>query len=312
MPPLVTMLKSYGPDLPYAVRFVRSYERHLSDDIPLVVVVPRDDLVAFRGALGAGHEFVVEEEFARHLVDRTIHGNSAGYMNQQIIKLAFAELGLAANYLCADSDAVLVRPFGIGDFMADTTTPFTFLTEDAELQVEPQYFREYWAARDRMLVGLREYLGLPGHPYATCHNMAVFSGVVLASLRDFLSDRDLTYADALEICPYEFSWYNFWLERHGGIPRIVREPIFKMIHSSSQHLEYVLKGVSIEDIARGYVGLIVNSGYSRQFGLVDFDEPRYRALGQYMSHGELGRAFVLRCTRKAPRVQRWLGLSRSG
>ena len=92
----------------------------------------------------------------------------------------------------------------------------------------------------------------------------------------------------------------------------MREPIFKMIHSSSQHLEYVLKGVSIDDIARGYVGLIVNSGYSRQFGLVDFDEPRYRALGQYLNHRELGRAFALRCTRKAPRVQRWLGLSRRG
>ena len=52
MPPLLTMLKSYGPDLPYAVRFVRSYEQHLQDDIPLVVVVPRDDLGAFRGAWG--------------------------------------------------------------------------------------------------------------------------------------------------------------------------------------------------------------------------------------------------------------------
>lgn len=310
MTTLVTMLKSYGPDLQYAERFTRSYERFCADDTPLVVVVPDEDRTAFRHRLGAQYELVPESAFEPYLVDYRIHGNSPGYMNQQIIKLAFGTLGMAENYLCADSDAMMIRPFSRTDFMANETTPFTFVTEDAELHAEPGYFAQYWEARERMLVALREYLELPARPYATCHNMAVFSTPVLESLRAFLGERGLTYASALELCPYEFSWYNFWLERNGGIDRVVREPIFKMLHSSSQHLEYVLKGVTTADVARGYVGIIVNSGYSREFGVVDFDEPRYRALGLYTGYRELFRALALRSTRKAPRVQRMMGLSR--
>lgn len=76
----------------------------------------------------------------------------------------------------------------------------------------------------------------------------------------------MTYAQALELCPYELSWYNFWLERDHTIEIVPREPIFKMLHSASHHLEYVLKRVTNEDLARGFVGISVNSGYSRERG----------------------------------------------
>ena len=40
-------------------------------------------------------------------------GLSAGYINQEIVKLCFWETGLADNYLCLDSDAEFVRDFHV-------------------------------------------------------------------------------------------------------------------------------------------------------------------------------------------------------
>ncbi len=40
-----------------------------------------------------------------------VAGIRPGYINQEIVKLAFWELGLTENYFCVDSDAVFVRPF---------------------------------------------------------------------------------------------------------------------------------------------------------------------------------------------------------
>jgi hypothetical protein len=297
------MLKSYLPDIEYAGRFIDSWVEFDTAGIPIYVIVPEADKEAFREIAAGRAEVIGESLFEPHLIDYPMHGNTPGYMNQQIVKLAFGELHLAKHYLCADSDAVMLRPFGPEDFFAEPGIPYAFLTEDAELRVEPEYFEKYWAPREIKLHALREYLGLDPEPMLTCHNMAVFSDSVLGSLRNFLSSRGLTYASALELCPYEF---NFWLEREQTISTVQREPIFKMLHTKSQHLEYVLKGISSEDLARGYVGVVVNSGYSRQFGVIDFDQPRHEAIGHYVRVGTMARALGTRWMRRAPRVQKVL------
>jgi hypothetical protein len=200
----------------------------------------------------------------------------------------------------------MLRPFGVSDFFAEPGVPYHFLTEDAELRVEPEYFERYWAPREEKLRSLRRFLGIPIEPLLTCHGLALFSDTVLESFREFLTSQGLTYATALEICPYEFSWYNFWLERDGSTLVAQREPIIKVFHSKSQHLEYVLKGIANADLARGYVGVLVNGGYSRQFGVIDFDQPRYEVIGHYVRFGTMARALLLRWIRQAPRLQRLL------
>lgn len=298
------LLKSYGPDLPYAERFMASFDRYATESIPVFAVVPDEDVDAFTTMMAGRGEVLPESLWSQHLVTERIHGNSPGYINQEIIKLTFFEQGLVRNYLCADSEAVFLRPFSSADFMADNNTPYTFVTEDAELRVDPEYWRRYGATRDRSLVGLREYLRLsPVTPYQTCHGFGVFAASVLRSLQDFLIDRGMTYADALQVSPYEFSWYNFWLERERVIRRITREPIFLTVHIESQHLEFALKGVTESAVARGYVGVVVNSGFSRRFGVIDFDEPISSALASYVTLPDLTRALVERGLRRMPRVR---------
>ena len=302
------LLKSYGPDLPYAERFMASYSKYVQGDIPVYAVVPDEDVPDFTAMMARRGEVLPESLWSEHLVNHPIHGNSPGYINQEIIKLTFYEQGLLENYLCADSEAVFLRPFSRDDFMADSHTPYWFVTEDAELTVDPQYEALYGASRRQSLRTLRRFLDLPEWPFASCHNMAVFSSSVLLSLVTFMRGRGLSYADAMEISPYEFSWYNFWLERDQAIEVTRRDPIFLMLHLEHQHLELALKQVTEADLARGYVGVLINSGFSRQFGLIDHDEEMPRVVGRYTKIPQLARALTERGLRKTPRVRKMLGL----
>ena len=298
------MLKSYGPDLQYAQRFLESFLAYATEPIPLFVVVPDQDIPAFTEVFASHATVLPESLWADQLVDYPIHGNHPGYINQEIIKLAFGEKKYLANYLCADSEAVFIRPFTSADFMVDATTPFTFLTEDHELQVDPIYFHRYGRARSQSLERLRDHLDLPPTPFATCHNMAVFSSTVIKSLVKYMKEQGLSYADLMEISPYEFSWYNFWLERELPIQRVVREPIFEMIHMSHQHLGYALKGIDLENLSRGYVGVVVNSGHSRDQGVLDFDNDFIDTLARNLGYGALAGGIIERALQRAPRVRK--------
>jgi hypothetical protein len=298
------MLKSYLPDLEYTKRFIESFKKYATEPIPFYVVVPDSDVQVFAKIVGDFGEVLPESLWSEHLIDYRIHGNAAGYINQEIIKLAFAEKNLLENYLCADSEAVFIRPFSSADFMADTRTPFTFVTEDHELQVDPIYYSRYGHAREHSLIKLREYLELPATPFSTCHNMAVFSRVVLASLREHMQINKMSYADLMQISPFEFSWYNFWLEKSEVIPRVTREPIFEMIHMSHQHLTYALKEISLTDLSRGYVGVVVNSGHSRDQGILDFETDFVDTLSQNLSHRQIAAAIVEKTLQRLPRVRK--------
>lgn len=292
---LAILIKSHGPDRDYAARLFSSIRRFNVDALPVYVVVPPEDVTDFVNLAVDTATVLSESEFSEHLVREPLAGFSAGYINQEIIKLAFWELDLAANYLCMDSDAEFVRPFYESDFMATETTPYTFLTEDADLRVEPSYFAQTWENRAASLEKIREEIGYQGRWPLTVHGHAVFSATALRSFRDdFLAPRGWDYADALEISPYEPSWYNAWVLHANPIDVVRREPIVKTFHNSTQHLEYVLRGVTEEDVARGFVAVVVNSNYSRGEGVVPLAEAPHMALASYVSGPDLLRAMTYR------------------
>jgi hypothetical protein len=283
------LLKSFSGDLEYAKRLVASFHAYNGEGIHLYVVVPPEDVPAFAPLGGDDVTVLSEAELGKHLVASPVGGMRPGYINQEIVKLSFWELGLASNYFCVDSDAVFIRPFGRDDFMRDESTPYSVLVEDNELKVEPRYYREHWVTREESLRRIQQLVGLDDPVIRTCHGHTVFSAIVLRSFTDdYLTPRGWDYADALDEAPYEFSWYNFWLQKSGVIPVHQREPLVKVFHNEDQHLEYILRGITVDDIARGYVGLVINSNYSRDLGLVSPDAPKPEALSPYLSYGEVG------------------------
>jgi hypothetical protein len=267
---------------------VKSFHEFNTEGLKLFLVVPETDLGLFGQFTCPTVEILSQDRLRAHLVDREVHGMRPGYINQEIVKLAFWELELCANYFCVDSDAEFIRPFGVEDFMFDSNTPYSVLVQDLELAVEPEYFNQYWKSRKSELKSIAEAVGIDSRVILTCHGHTVFSAAVLQSfVSDFLSPRAWSYVDALECSPYEFTWYNLWLQKSRVIDVHPREPWIKVFHNQSQHVEYLLRGVTIDDIARGYLGVVVNSNYSRGLGVVDAGSAQEEVLATYMSYPQL-------------------------
>ena len=294
MTDIALLIKSYSRDRDYAGRLLSSIVEFNSERIPVYLVVPKSEKPLFTDLVSVGIEILTEESVAgRYLIDEGAHGLSAGYLNQEIVKLAFSSTGLADNYFCVDSDAVFIRDFGISDFLRRPGEPYSVLVQDKELEIEPRYFREHWQGRERSIRRIMEYVGLDDPIMRTCHGHQVFSSAVLKSFQEeFLGPRGWTLASAVLEIPYEFSWYNMWLQKSGVIPIHQIEPLVKVFHNEDQHLASLMRGEGVEDFARAYLALVVNSNYSRDVGLVNASGDKRELLGQYYSYRELLEVFA--------------------
>ncbi len=315
MTELALLVKSYQGDFDYAERLLQSINTHNVDALPVYIVVPEKDLQQFNVFASDTTKILSENLFANHLVHEETAGFRPGYINQEIIKLAFWELDLCDNYFCVDSDAEFIRDFDRADFMAQPGIPFTFLTEDRELVVEPDYYQSTWVNRMKSLEKIRESIGYTGPWLFTVHGHAVFSATVLQSfVTDFLEPLGWDYKDALAISPYEPTWYNTWLLHTGVIEITSREPLVKTFHNAQQHLEYQLRGIRKEDTARGFLAVVVNSNFSRGHGVMDAENSLKDTLAAYVPLPQLLRAFGFKLKRdvfirRTPlrKLRVWLG-----
>ena len=282
------LLKSYSGDLEYARRLIASFTAHNPDGLMMFCVVPEADVKQFEELASEHVRVMSEQPLAHHFVDAPLFGLRTGYINQEIVKLSFHELGLADAYFCVDSDAVFIRDLHESDFIAPDGIPYTVLVEDKDLMVEPRYWREYWQPREQHLRRIAELVGLDDPVIRTCHGHQVFSRRVLASFRDeFLAPRGWDYRDALAKAPYEFSWYNLYLQAHPVIPIHQREPLVKVFHHEGQHLEVILRGVTEADLARAYLAVVVNANFQRELQTRAAGGSKPEQLAPYLSYGEV-------------------------
>ncbi len=289
------LIKSFAKDLDYLRRLMDSVERHNVDHVAIYIVAPEAEIPLFTEFSSSLVTVIAEEQFGSHLTNAPAAGFAPGYINQEIVKLCFWESGFVQNYLCLDSDAEFIRDFHVTDFMFDSETPYTFLSEDSELLVEPEYYANSWQYRAVKLNEIKSAIGVTDRRLLTVHGHAVFSGKVLRSFKEnFLDPRGWDYLDAVSMAPYEPTWYSMWLQHDHTIPIHAREPIIKTFHNATQHLEYVLRGVTMDDVARGYVAVVVNSNYSRGDGVLSFNDTPHKALASYVSSHELIKAMLFR------------------
>jgi len=268
-------LKSHAPDKALAHRLIATFQKFHTGDATLFISVPKVDYGIFRSFQQANVQLLIDEDISADLARiASKNGISPGYLNQQIIKLSFWKTGLAQNYLCLDSDGVFIRSFDEQDFMADTETPYTVLTEDKELEADPTYFRKYWKARSESMERIKSFLDFHPRKTLTTHGFTVLNARVLESMeKSVLEPRQLTYMDLLEISPYEFSWYNFFLQKTRTIDIEPCEPFFKVFHVKKHYLEALNRRQSEKDFARGYVGIVINSNWSRQLNVSSYGQP---------------------------------------
>ena len=298
------LLKSYRGDFDYAQRLIASFNDHNPTHLTMYCVVPEDDLEIFASLASSTVAVLGEEPLNSYFTSEPVHGIRPGYINQEIVKLAFWEMGLVDDYFCIDSDAVFIRDITVTDFIAPDGFPYSVLVEDNELKVEPEYYNKYWQSREAAIREISDQVGVSDPVLRTCHGHQVFSFTVLRSFKDdFLTPRGWSYLDALRVAPYEFTWYNMWLQKTGVIPIHQREPLVKVFHHEAQHLEYILRGITEEDIARGYLALVINSNFSRDLGITPIHESKAESLSHYLSYGEFAGLLKAKLTRSGSRVR---------
>ncbi len=213
---------------------------------------------------------------AHHFTDREVKGLSAGYINQEIVKLSFWELGFCENYMCIDSDSVFIREFGIADFMHDEETPYSVLYEDTDLKTDRQYYDRFWILREESLRRIQKELDYKERKLITCHGFQNMSAKVLRNFKEkYLDVKGYSYLDILKISPYEFSWYNFWLQKRKPIEIYYSGQIFFCFHMRHQLYNSWLEDKTEEDLARSYVGIILNSNFTNG-EMIDYEDKAAR------------------------------------
>lgn len=286
--PLALLLKSYRADAAIATRMLHSFREYNVDGLHLYAIVPAADSAFFSDFSGADVTLLHEEELSQHLVHEPIAGLRPGYVNQEIIKLAFHELGLAEHYFTVDSEAQFLRPFGWSDFIHPDGNPYSVLVEDRDLAVDPIYSAEYWGSRETHLRRIWEAVDVDDPVIRTCHGHQIMSSKVLRSfVTEFLQPRGWSYADAIGLAPYEYSWYNAWLLRSNAIPVHPRDPLVKVFHTEQEYLRTLAAGISAGDLARGYLAVVVNGSFAREYGHPSFLDSKPTMLAKSLSYAEL-------------------------
>ena len=262
------MLKSYRDDFKYSEALVQSFNQYNIDSIHLQIIVPKIDLEIFSVFKNNNISVDTEEDLNLPLISSTTDtgGISIGYFNQEIIKLSYWETYNSSYYFPLDSETIFIRHFKLEDFFFDIDIPNIPLIEDKDIQLFDSYFTNIWTPRFEKLKLIWDIMNLPSNHILTIHNSTIFSGKFLKSFKEeFMDKKALSYYDLIRISPYEFSWYNAWIQKyHWGEFRVI-EPFIKIFHSSEDLYMASINHITETKLSRSYIGYILNSNFSRAF-----------------------------------------------
>lgn len=282
------LLKTYLGDLQETSALVESFNKHNVGNLPLDIVVPKSDINFFQAFSSETITVLSEDLIPATYTQVSIGGIRPGYINQEIVKLSYFRLNRSENYMCLDSDALFIRDFQMSDFMRQDGTPFTVLFEDRELKSDPEYRVEHWVAREGQLQKIRNYLGVPeGMELLTCHGFQILQHSVLTVFeREILDSKQIDFLDLLKIAPYEFSWYNYFLQLR-NFPLAIREPYFRVIHSGSQFAFEKLLGRQTVDWSNGYIGIVLNSNFQHVTFAAGYEASPTLVVATYMKSSQI-------------------------
>lgn len=259
--------KSYIKDVKHVSKLVESFNKYNVENIHLYISVPATDIDFFIKFASKNITVIKDEDYAlSYLTTENAGRFSAGYVNQEICKLSFWESKLALNYLCIDSDACFIRDFKFDDFMYTDTIPYTILVMDKDLSVE-RYYKKFWKYRIENIKKIYEEVGLDDKRYRSSHGVTILNAKVLESFKkDFMQSKGYSYRNLIEIAPFEFTWYNAWFQKCKLVEEVAVEPFFKTFHCKIEYKLSRMKNIKLEDYARSYVGIVINSNWGRNAG----------------------------------------------
>lgn len=262
--------KSYNVDVKRTRRLAESVQRFNAEDIPFFVSCPQKDFALFREFLsGLPVELILDEQIIREnpKIDpiklATLHGN----LSQQVVKSEFWRLGVSDAYACIDSDSMFIRPFYKHDFILDDGRPYTVIDEGHELldlaiqTGRSHVVRHFMQEAEKF----KKLFGRTGRCYSFGPNPPIWHRAVWESLdREFLTPQDMNFLDAILLEPIDLNWYGEALLRYQAIPLVPRQALFKVYHYAWQFDKDRRAGITHEELAQLYCGVIHQSAWDRQ------------------------------------------------
>lgn len=275
MTPLALYCKSYATDLRRVVRLAQSIQRFNRDQLPFYVSVPAAELPLFQSPLqGLGVELIADEDILRASprIPAEQVRQMAGSVAQQVVKSEFWRLGHATSYVCLDSDALFIRPFGVDDFLSADGTPYTMMDEAHDLLEDAlqQGRQRIVSAFIAEAAQVQQLFQRDGRRYSFGPFPLVWHRAVWESLdTEYLQPRGMSFADAIAQAPIESRWYGEALLAYQAVPLLPCQALFKVYHYAWQFDADRRAGITHEKLASLYCGVIYQSAWER-----DMDWPR--------------------------------------
>ncbi len=270
MKPFVLYCKSYSTDLRRVVRLARSIQQHNVEKLPFYVSVPQAELALFREHLtGLDTELLTDEDIikASPRINLEQLSRMSGSVAQQVVKSEFWRLGLSTAYLCLDSDAVLIRPFGLSDFMTSDGTPYTMIDEAHDLLEDALRHKRQRvvAAFNKEADLVQQLFQREGRRYSFGPFPLVWHRAVWESLDTrYLQPRGMSFADAIALAPIESRWYGEALLAYRAVPLLPCQALFKVYHYAWQFDQDRRAGMTAQQLAQFYCGVIYQSAWERE------------------------------------------------
>jgi Family of unknown function (DUF6492) len=274
---LSIVIVTWRQDFNFFRILVHSILEHNKDNIPVIVVCPDSDLNLF-STFSSAFRIIAEEDLVKE--SRAFRGFREGYITQQLVKLHSYKLDLSKNILIVDSDSKFIRDFYMRDFFDSSGNLLSVLTQDKDLIVDPHY-RSFSDSRSPEIKRIYSLFEVDTQILRQVQMNPLISNLVLQDLVEVgFESFGINPVQALEISPFEYSWYTAWLLRTKQIPIIPIEPLFKTFHIRSQYINSLSYGISESDLSRAYIGVIYNSNWYTDYQ----KESRFqRALFDYRS-----------------------------
>jgi len=231
---LVLFCKSYIGDLKRFERFWNSLEKHNPENIPFYACVPENDLEIFKKTISNANSinWVTDQDVVKVSPGGSIalYESLDGRLSQQIIKAEAWRLIDCQNYVCFDSDSVVIRELSTADFIAPNGDPYTVMHQhkcflEQALKENKQKYISYFLEESNKL---KQYFNRNGLDYEFGPTPCIWSSKVWEDLSNkSLRAENKTIWDALVEIPIEIRWYGEALLKHKSIPLLPIEPLMK-------------------------------------------------------------------------------------
>jgi len=270
---IVLFCKSYVGDLKRFQRFWDSLHRYNKDKIPFYACVPESDLKIFKEEIKNSDliNWVTDQE----VVEVSPGGNKEIYRNlnpslsQQIIKAEVWRVLDVENYVCFDSDSVVIRDISINDFLSPDGSPYTVLHQhkifwELSLKRSDKYLNNYLELSER----IKHFFDRTGPNYSFGPTPCIWSKYVWKDLYEkTLKPSGKSFWDAIIEIPSEIIWYGETILEHRSIPLIPIDPLMK-----AYLYPWQLKGsykLPKKELAKIYIGVVYQSNWEFELNYIE-------------------------------------------